>query len=435
MFKQKAKNLLLTALVAGVNIHAEEISVNINNVANLAIKRNENAIISHLEIENAKNEVSKARSSLFPVFKGSASIVRSRTTPSLFSLGQGAPPIFNNWQRSANVGLSQPVYTFGRLSGGIELAKSSLNFAQSKSDVTISEIEFTAKSLFYNILFYETYLQIAKDSYDNVLKNSKALNKRVSYGRISQNQNLKMSADLASRKPLVIEAEKNLLSLKLQLKSFLGLLPSDKINVSGSLKQSTSNLDSDTVLNWSSLAQVKFLEDQLDMQKNLLDIEQSNYMPIVSFEASYGRLGFYEDFNDNNFLTQDVLNVGLMISFDIPSGGEKSFQQSIAQTNTRISELSLQNGKRELQIKIKDLTQKHEKLTEQIKSNLNAVDLAEKSYKVALRSFSSGSVTQTQLNDSELLLTQNKINLASNYLESLLVKVEIEKLKTEATKE
>ena len=50
-----------------------------------------------------------------------------------------------------------------------------------------------------------------------------------------------------------------------------------------------------------------------------------------------------------------------------------------------------------------------------------AVSVASQSYKASLKSFSNGSISQTQLNDRELLLTNNKIAYAKNLLEILLI--------------
>jgi len=63
------------------------------------------------------------------------------------------------------------------------------------------------------------------------------------------------------------------------------------------------------------------------------------------------------------------------------------------------------------------------------------VDLADKSYKVALQSFRTGSVSQLQLNDSELLLTRNKISLAQNILQSKFIESELERIQTMGVKE
>ena len=428
----KRRILLLILGSVYFDSYGAETIITLDNVKEIALARNESMAISRLEIEKAENEMKSVRSDLFPKISASAGVLRSRQAPALFPMAPGSPPIFDNWQRSATIGLNQPVYTFGRLSGAVELAKTSLEFAETRKDVTEAEVEKTAKVLLLNILFYEKYLKIAKDSYANALKNSQALNKRVSYGRVSQNQNLKMSADLASREPVVIEAEKNLKSMILQLKNFLGFSESDSVKVMGDIEKISENFQRKENISWNDLSQVKFLNDQLKMNTQIYEIEKLNYFPTLGFAMSYGRLGYYEDFNDNNFLTQDNVNIGLTLTFDLPTGGQKSFEQTIAKVNEEVSRLSLQQGLRDIKVKIKDMEQKISKLESQITSNKKAVDIARRSYSVALKSFSSGAVTQTELNDSELLLTQNKVNLASNYLEIKLVKIELEALMVES---
>ncbi len=428
----KATLILTLLLFCSANTQAKLI-VSLENIDQLALERNEKAKIAQLQVKEAQLSVKSAQSELFPTIQIQGALKRSRQAPSLFPLPAGSPPIFNNWSREAVIGLTQPVFTFGRLTGGIKLAQSSLDLAQSQKDLTDAQIVEAAKTLYFYILFYKEYIDIAKDSYQNALKNKKALTGRVSFGRISQNQNLKMSADITSREPVVLEAEKNLQSMKLQLKSFLGLSPNEEISIMGDIHNAPSAIPSH--LDLDSLAHINLLQNQLEMSKNLESIENKNYYPTLSFSLSYGRVGYYGEFDENNFLTQDNVNAGLLLTFDLPTGGKKSFQQSIAETKRRITELTLTHGKRDLESQISNLQQKYEILLKQIATNQKAVSVAKSSYNVALRAFRSGTVTQTELNDRELLLTQNKINLASNFLELQLINTQLEALKAKSTKE
>src|SRR5690606_10209886 len=56
--------------------------------------------------------------------------------------------------------------------------------------------------------FNKYLLEIAQDSLKNANNNKKALEERVQFGRINQNDNIKMQVDVAGREPLLYEAKK-----------------------------------------------------------------------------------------------------------------------------------------------------------------------------------------------------------------------------------
>lgn len=418
--------LFITSL--GNSVYAQEV-LSLNDVVRLALERNEQMKISRFQVDKAKNEVKMAKSTLFPVIGAEAQALRTKQEPALIQV-PGGGSLFDNWQNSATISLRQPVYSFGKIRGAVDSAKSSLELADAKNQVTESEIKAVAQTLYYNILYYKAFVDISEKSYANAKKNSEALSQRVSYGRISQIQNLKMKADLASREPRVLSAKRSLESLKLELKSFLNY--NGDLKVKGTIADDHQEVAPKALdIDFSSLAVVKSLKSQFDLSSSLAELESKNYFPDLSFFASYGKVGYYEDFMSNNFLNQANISLGLVLSFEIPTGGTKSYQQTIANKEKRIAGLNYEYGKRNLERQMEDLNQKYQKLEKELVTLANAVKLSENSYQVALRSFSAGSTTQLQLNDSELLLTQNRLALAASRLEHRLIQVELEKLGTE----
>ncbi|EQC48858.1 outer membrane efflux protein [Bacteriovorax sp. BSW11_IV] len=406
--------------------YGQRVELNLDKAIELALKNNEGVAISGATLEKAETQISKARSGLFPTLKFEYNVVRTRTTP-VFQNTQDA------WYRGPSITATQPVYTFGRLSSAIDLAKSQKSLYENDFIATKANIEKIAKTFYYSALFNQELLEITQSSYDNASKNNQALKKRVSYGRISRNENLKMQADLASRKPRYIEAQKVYETAKIDLANFLGLDPKTEIVFSDKLVAKTRKVKSSNNENFENLAQVRVLSDSIAMSKSLESIAKSDHLPTLALFGSYSPTTYYDDFFSNEIRDQKSYTFGLKLTFDLPLGGEKFDEVAIKKVETRIAELRYQAGKRQIESRVITITKEYEKLLEKLDASKTAVSLAQDSYKVALSSFSTGSISQTQLNDSELLLTSNKIEYAQNILQLHLLSAELDELLTEGT--
>lgn len=419
------KRLMIFFLFAlALNAKGADIILDHEDVIKLALERNEQAQISRASIERALEQIEKAKSSLFPTLNLEYGLARVKTTPNL-------TPYSDNWNHGGSIGFNQPISTFGRLSAAIDLAQAQKSKIENDNIATNAMVKKVAETLYFQALFNKEVLRITKDSYQNTLKNKRALEKRVSYGRISRNENLKMQADVASRKPQYIEAEKNYLTSLIDLANFLAFEPQTTIELKGSIEKP---IDVSRKLgaqeDFEQLAQVRSLNQVLTTSKANEQFTKANYYPNLLLYGSYAPATLTDDFLGDKLVKQENFAMGVKLVFDWPFGGEKINDVAISRIETKITELNVKTQKREIRSRYNSLIQQYSSLKEKLSASTDAVKLAESSYTVALNSFANGTVSQTQLNDSELLLTQNKINHVQNYLQLQLLSAELEEIST-----
>lgn len=425
----KGKYFILGLSILSSGAMAANLDLTLKDAVNLAIERNEQVQITNYQLEEAKKTLKKAYSGLFPTIALQAKAVKTTQNPTLF--GSGGPSIMSeNYQQIGSISLSQPVYTFGRLSGAIDAAKGQDKLAHNSSTATIASIKTTAKTIFYNTLFYKKTLEISQESYDNALSNQRALKKRVSYGRISQDENLKMKADIASRKPSLLEAKRLYDSSVIELKNFLNIPEETDVNISGNLLVQGRRTNKESKIQLSDLVQVHLLKNQFEIQEAIQDVTSASYLPTLSLFASYGKSAYFNDFQGDHFIDQENVGFGLSLDMSFDLGGGTTYDMQISKIRTKIKHLELEQGKRQIKLALKNLYEQYARLQEKRDALKEAVSLAQSSYKVALNSFANGTVSQTQLNDRELLLTNNKIAFAQSLLQLQLVNFEIEKMET-----
>jgi len=433
------KKFFLTICVSSLVLSTyalDKIQLTVDKAQELALERNEKVRISQYELDVTNYNLKKAYSKLFPDLKLELKDQKSYQKPSLMSVITGTSPgtekVYDNYSRGGSISLVQPIYTFGRISGGIDAAKIQKNLAQTNKYVSDASIKATIKSLYYNALFYKSYHSIAKESYDNALENQRALKKRVAYGRISQGDNLKMKADISSRKPALIETQRQYDHAISQIKNFLDLPDTTEVSLIDDVQKyiNYEKPQEQSQFRLKDLAYVSLLEDQLALYETQVEVTKSDFYPTLSLFVNYGKMDYFESYNSEKFITQDTFAIGIALTMDYSLGGEKKHNYSLSKIQAKIKKLELEQGKRDVDRTLKSLNKQLEQLLEKKESLSEAVRVARSSYKVSLNLFKNGSITQTQLNDRELLLTNNKVAYARNVLEMMLLDNEIESLLT-----
>uniref|UniRef100_UPI003565248A TolC family protein n=1 Tax=Halobacteriovorax sp. TaxID=2020862 RepID=UPI003565248A len=347
------------------------------------------------------------------------------------SSGKGSVlPYGYQWNESGSVGITQPLYTFGRISSGIDIAKASKEISRTRSLATKAEVKNMARKLYYRVLFSHDLLNVSKESFKNANENKKTLEKRVSYGRISRNDNLKMQADIASRRPFLIDSEKNFKIAKYDLMNFLAINEGSEIILEKKSLREISVIDESNEVDVSDNLNISILKENLKLRQLSIEGEKANRMPTISAFASFAPSNYKDGFLGDKVKEQEDFTFGVMFNFDWPFGGSKNDAVQIRRVESRIAQLQLDQEERNQRVQLRKLIQQRESLERKLESEKKAIELALSSYKVSLGAFATGGVSQLQLNDSELLLTNNRINYAGTKLELLNTNVDIERVTT-----
>ncbi|GEM_PF-3495431 len=420
-------NLIMTlAIMVTSTVSAEVVSLNEEKVIAMALERNEAMGISQAEIEIAQSKIDSAVSNLFPTFAIQAQLTKTSGKGSIL-------PYAYQWNERGSVSLSQPIYTFGRISSGIDIAKVSKEISKTKSLATKAEVKNIARKLYYRALFSNDLLRVSKESFKNANENKKTLEKRVSYGRISRNDNLKMQADIASRRPFLIDSEKNLRIAKFDLMNFLAIDEGSEIVLEKKSLQEVSIVNNTKDINVIDNLNITILKENLKLRDLSIENEKANRMPTLSAFASFTPSNYKDGFLGDKIKEQEDFAFGVMFNFEWPFGGGKNDAVQVRKVESRIARLQLDQEERNQRIQLRKLIKQKESLERKLESEKKAIDLALSSYKVSLGAFATGGVSQLQLNDSELLLTNNRINYAGTKLELLNTNIDIERIVTKNT--
>ncbi len=287
------------------------------------------------------------------------------------------------------------------------------------------------KNSYYGVLLANDSYLVFKENYDNTMANYLDIKQKYGQGTVAEYDLIRAEVAVHNSEPTMLEAQNSLELAKWQLKALLGLDLEMKIECEGKLADFESNLYGDFLSADTSLHENTALR-QLDIQdmqlKQTLKMQQFDYLPTLSLVANYSWTSMNNDFKFNTYKWNPYSTIGVSLSIPIFSGGSK--HNHIKQTQVSMNQLSLQRGdtERHLRVAVKQQMDVMKTCVKQYDAARNGVAQANRGYDISHKRYDTGAGTLLELNDSELSLTQAKLNLNNAIYNYMVAQATLDKL-------
>lgn len=424
MFIKDKKNYFVLALAMITNdLYATNLTLN---------EAIQNALNNHSEIEQAKhnsaiskNKLQEAKSS----YKPSIDLEAYYMTHPIDSVSSvNGKKLKKQYSTETTITLSQPIYTFGKISNNVDAANYGLDAAKYFLGKTKLSIKSATKKKYYGVLLAKNINNIYKESVLNAKRNKSIFEKRFSNGRPPQSDIIQLSRDIAARNPNLASSHANYQNSLEDLQSHIGT--TGTVELTDSLRTNHSLPD-------YSLLESKLLNNSFDLKlaktdaaaKNILyKANQASYYPNIGAFASMTYTGEDQKKDFSNSGVYNVGTIGISLTAPIWDSGKRSSIKQASYLNKEISYKKQLETKRLLTLNLKVLNTNFYSLKEEIKNNRRFLKLAEDTYKMSQKRFRSGQTSIIEINDTEQLLTQAKLQLINNIYKLNITKVNIEEL-------
>lgn len=294
----------------------------------------------------------------------------------------------------------------------------------------IDMVNLVRKS-FYSVLLANDSYRVFKESYDNAMENYTDIKKKYDQGLVAEYDLIRADVSVRNIEPNMLQAENALVLAKWQLKALMGLDLEQEIACEGVLTDYRSELYGDFIATDTALVDNTNLK-QFDIQGRQLEaklkMEQYDYLPTLSLSGMYQWNSMNNDFKFGDYKWNPYSMVGLKLTIPIFSGGSK--QSKIKQTRVSSAQLSLQRDdlERNLKLSIKQSLDNMSTCVKRFDAAQKGVTQAEKGYTIAQKRYDTGAGTLLELNDSELALTQSKLNFNQAIYDYMVAKSELDKV-------
>ena len=345
------------------------------------------------------------------------------------SSGSDAIEMGRSNQVQLGLSASMPLVNF-QLWESLRLTGDQVELAVEKARESRLGTVASVKQAFYAILMAKASYNVYQSVYENAVENYKLTEMRYNAQKASELDLTRAKSNLASAIPNLYNAE-NAVTLALwQLKAVMGLDLDKDVDVVGTLEDQAEHMFYDiqegeeATLDRNS--QLRQLASQAEALARQIRMQQYAYIPTLAVSLSY------------NYYTQsDVFNLSqwkwlpsssLVFSLNIPifSGGQR--YHAIKQTRVQADELELQrvNAERQLRIGIRQSLNTMDTAMKTYDASRDALASAEMAYDIAAKSYQVGKSTLTDLNNTELVLTQSRLSVSSAIYNFLLAKSGLE---------
>ncbi|MEA4868418.1 hypothetical protein SDC9_69393 [bioreactor metagenome] len=320
--------------------------------------------------------------------------------------------------------LSMPLFKNIRLSE-LEL-KSALEGARSARIELISQV----KTSFYGILMMEESLRVLEESYLNARETANNIKKMYENGLASEYDMIRSDVSVRNLTPTIEQAKNGLELAKMQLKVLLSLDLGVDIEADGDISSYRDEMmapvpELPALLEGNS--NLRTLDIQLESLGKSYELIRSQRLPSLAGFANYQLQAQNNEFSLNQKWTNSFA-VGLAIQ--IPIFNKFSISMKEKQTQSGIRQLTFQRELLENNLKIaaKNSLNEMQRARLQLESDTEAVRQAQKGYEIAKVRYNTGAGTLLELNDTEIALTNSRLNLNQTIYNYIKARTEYDKV-------
>ena len=419
------KYYLIASLFLFTNVFGETIPLNLSETISRAIRESEDYQIQKNEVIKSKYKTKETASILFPQITGELTYLDNLKYPQI-----PTTRMIKNFTFDAGVNVNQIITTFGKISSTIAAMKKFTTMNKFREDSVKDEVVFNSKLLYFNAYFANRVLQITKGSYENALKNKELLEKSSETGRISTRDNIKLSADIAARIPMIANAESSYTMALESLKKATGIDSDSDIELTEGYRTNYGNFNIKQAIAHLEQHQpiLKALQQSIGAQEDLVKSKKAEYFPTLSAFFRYNYKGSSDDYFIGNETLFNYGAVGLNLQIPLFYGTRTrdKIKQSIADKDTAV--LTFQKTKKNLELELEKAITEYKELIKTLPANQEAENLAQDSFNLSQNLFASGQLSATDLNDAEMMLMNQKLKKETSLFKLQVALAKIDRL-------
>lgn len=426
--------MALAAVLAVVPAAGQEsgqvLKLTLDDAIRIAVSENPTIKVAEQQIELKKISKDEAWQSLLPSadFSGTIQYTVLAAVMKLndmeFKMGKDNTSTWNGQFQ-----ISLPIFA-PTVYATMNLTKSDLENAIEQSRSSRLDLVNQVTKAYYQVILAQDSYDVLCKSYEQAQKNFDLVNSMYKLGGTSEYDKISAEVQLRSMNPTVIQARNAVSMAKLQLLVLMGVEADTEIEIEGSLEDYEEQLyvealdKSDFSLeNNTNMRQLALSETMLNQT---LRVQKMNFMPTMALSGTYAFQSMYnENWKIGDYTWAKSSSVVLSLSIPIFRMGNFTKLRS---TKLQISQLTQNRDytERQLGMQVRNYRDNMSANAEQVASNREAIQQAEKGREIAGKRYEIGKGTILELNNSEVSLTQARLTYSQSIYNFLAAKADLD---------
>lgn len=417
--------------IATSQVAEEQLNLTLESAVELALDQNLTVKIADQEIKRVDWLTKENWYALLPGVSASGQYTNNVLKPVFFSdfFPGGKMEVGSTHSYAVTGALQVPIISMP-LFKNIELSEIELKGALESLRNTKIELLAQVKNSFYGILMMEESLKVLQESYNNAKETANNIKKMYENGLASEYDMIRSDVSVRNITPSIAQAKSGLELANMQLKVLLSLDLNTPIKLEGDINSYKEQMVASSPTLHPLLegnSNLRTLDIQLESLNKTFELIRSQRLPSLAGFANYQLQMQSNEFTFSEAWTNSFA-VGL--SLQIPIFNKLSITLKEKQTKVGIQQLQYQRELMEnnLAISVRNSQNEMNRAKVQLESDMEAVKQATKGYHIAKVRYNTGAGTLLELNDTEMALTNSKLNLNQTIYDYIKAKTEYDKV-------
>lgn len=412
---------------AALRLYAKEpIPVDLESGLRFALENNKKVKQAGENVDKAYAQIEEQRASAWPELDASADYTRLGNINEYTIDGRSFSFVPEN-NYSLDLTLKQKIYApevFEAIRASKTFAKSAeMEFQVIKADVTTEVIK-----AYYGYLFARDMIGVNEESVEQLTRHVDDIKARLDVGLATDFDLLRAQVQLANSIPDLTRSKNNLVIAGESLKKVLGLNPEAEIAVTGALEYHPFEISADkaVALAMENRPELRYIDYYIKTLDHNVEVARKEFQPKINL---HGGLSYA---NDEISLRGEEewayrWNVGLTLEYKIFDGWKRSSkirQYRIDASNARIEKEDLI---RMISLEVKTAVSRLSEARALIQSQEKNIENALRAFEIARAGNKVGVVTELELLDAQLSVTEARSNYKRAVYDWLTANADVER--------
>jgi outer membrane protein TolC len=409
-------------LFAAAPASAQTRALTLEKALSIAAEKNQDIEKARAYIAWAQGKYVEERSAAFPQLTATASVSRYKDE----SMKIYSPAMTEQTdKRLAQIGLTQPLFTWGQVSAAIRAAKVGMQSAEEQLRVYQQAAKRDVSAAFYDVLLSREINALALHNLDQKKRHLEEARRKLQAGVATDYDVLAAEVSVENARPETIRTENQIRTARERLR-FLLAVESSEVDVTGSLeadfspRRSYENVFAQAREKRPDLADIRH---RIGVYRELVTLAASQDKPRIDLKGSYGW-----SYLELPAVSGDgpSWSVGVQLSFPFFDGLRT--KGKVAQAESDLRRIQIDEAKRidGVALEVRDALNAAEESEEIVRSLSGVVNQADRLLAMAEKGYELGVKTRLEVDDAELNLRQAKSGLSRARRDYLVAQVNLD---------
>jgi outer membrane protein TolC len=353
-----------------------------------------------VEYRSVKNNTVDARLGLSQSIGATGATVYAASSLSRFD------DLSSNTQRyngqPIQIGFVQPIFQFNQLAWNRRINPLEYEESQKAYFEELEQISLISTQVFFDLMLAQIEMEIAKLNVANNDTIYKIALGRYQLGKIGENELLQLELNLVNSQLAVSQAEVDLQSAGLNLKSYVGLAQGEQILLQLPEEMPQFEVDENVAL----AEALKNRQDPVSFARRIYQgqeaVARAKGTTGVNMDlfASYGISNSGQQIGDVYNETQNSQIVRLDMSVPILDWGRQKSRKKTAEANLKLIEYQVEQDKLTFEQDVITQVRNFKMLREQVEARKKSDEIGLQAYQIAYQLYLIGKISITDLNQS-----------------------------------